>query len=309
MAKGNMLQGMARGKVGDVVFSRLNGEQISRVRNRHPKNPSTNPQLFQRAIMATVMLAYSQGMEIFDHSFQGQAKGEACMRRFMSLNAKILRTGIANDLANNSSNIKVCVRGSKFTAPNAYQVSEGDYPVIFINPDSFNSATGYKIPESTEGQKNGEYMEAHGLIAGDIYTFPIFVSDPNNPIYGALEDPAGAVFNGCIFGWVRLTVKNPIATAAASFADIFDVETSNTIENAALDFGSFVGISLVNLEAVAGSVAIIRSRKDQDLRSTSYMKVQGSDSYGITAPYLLDAWKKGTVSVGDSDLILEGGNI
>ena len=72
MAKGNMLQGMARGKVGDVVFSRLNGQQISRVRNRQPYNPRTNKQLIQRAIMATVMLGYSAGKEIFNHSFQGK---------------------------------------------------------------------------------------------------------------------------------------------------------------------------------------------------------------------------------------------
>ena len=73
MAKGNLFQGMGRGKVGDVVFSRLNGEQISRVRNRHPKNPRSNSQLFQRAIMATVMQAYSAGKAIFDHSFEGYA--------------------------------------------------------------------------------------------------------------------------------------------------------------------------------------------------------------------------------------------
>ena len=44
------------------VFSRLNGQQVSRVRNRNPKNPRTNAQLYQRAIMATVMQAYSAGM-------------------------------------------------------------------------------------------------------------------------------------------------------------------------------------------------------------------------------------------------------
>ena len=87
MAKGNMLQGMARGKVGDVVFSRLGGEQIARVRNRHPKNPRTNAQLYQRAIMATVMQAYSAGKVIFDHAFQGREIGAGIQRRFMALNA------------------------------------------------------------------------------------------------------------------------------------------------------------------------------------------------------------------------------
>ena len=91
MAKGNLFQGMGRGKVGDVVFSRLNGQQIARVRNRNPKNPRTNAQLYQRAIMATVMQAYSAGIAIFDHSFQGKEVGAQNQRRFMALNAKLLR--------------------------------------------------------------------------------------------------------------------------------------------------------------------------------------------------------------------------
>lgn len=75
MAKGNMFLGMARGKVGDVVFYRADGQQLSRVRNRNPRNPRTNAQLFQRAIMATVVQAYAAGKELFDHSFQGFQSG------------------------------------------------------------------------------------------------------------------------------------------------------------------------------------------------------------------------------------------
>ena len=71
MSKGNLFQGMARGSVGDVTFTRVNGQQVARVRNRKPKNPRTNKQLYQRAIMATVMRAYSAGRAIFDHSFEG----------------------------------------------------------------------------------------------------------------------------------------------------------------------------------------------------------------------------------------------
>lgn len=39
MAKGNPLMSQMRGKVGDLVMTRLAGEQITRSRNRHPKNP------------------------------------------------------------------------------------------------------------------------------------------------------------------------------------------------------------------------------------------------------------------------------
>ena len=60
---------MGRGKLGDIVLTRIDGQQIARPRNRQPKNPRTNKQLYQRAVMATVMQAYSAGIKIFDHSF------------------------------------------------------------------------------------------------------------------------------------------------------------------------------------------------------------------------------------------------
>ena len=60
MSKGNLFLGFGRGKVGDVVFYRSNGEQITRSLNRNPKNPRSESQLLQRIIMGTVMQAYSK---------------------------------------------------------------------------------------------------------------------------------------------------------------------------------------------------------------------------------------------------------
>ena len=128
---------MARGKVGDVVFSRLNGQQIARVRNRNPKNPRTNAQLYQRAIMATVMQAYSAGIAIFDHSFQGKEVGAQNQRRFMSLNAKLLRSQIAADL---NGSVAVASQVGRVVAPGVsspvaacLQVSEGSLVVAIMH--------------------------------------------------------------------------------------------------------------------------------------------------------------------------------
>ena len=51
------------------------------------------------------------------------------------------------------------------------------------------------------------------------------------------------------------------------------------------------------------------------LRSTSFMHVVSrlttvptSGMYGITSPLALAAWQQGTEALGDSDLILEGGD-
>ncbi len=91
MAKGNLLLGMGRGSIGDVTLYRANGTQVSRARNRAPKNPQTRQQTAQRIIMRTTVRAYSVLKEICDHSFQGLGYGAPNMNRFNSVNADFLR--------------------------------------------------------------------------------------------------------------------------------------------------------------------------------------------------------------------------
>ena len=91
MAKGNMLLGMARGKVGDLVFTRRNGEQVTRPRVRVVNNPKTEGQQIQRMIFASVIGAYARMKSICDHSFEGVEYGAASQAKFMSENLKRLR--------------------------------------------------------------------------------------------------------------------------------------------------------------------------------------------------------------------------
>lgn len=330
MAKGNMLQGMARGKVGDVVFSRLNGEQIARVRNRNPKNPKTNAQLYQRAIMATVMQAYSAGRVIFDHSFQGFSVGEANQRRFMSLNAKHLRGILANDLATDDvSERSVCAfnaPGVNVPAPSLIQISEGKY-----NQTAFGEMyVGMLDPQSQETV--AQYAARLGLIEGDLYTIVGFTYNVNNPVFEVRTDQtsSGLVPNKQFessFFYARLKVKaglSSISTAvtfATPLSTIFEV---TDVYNCTVNDGATIQDEAQRewvrntINAVGGFVAVagvIRSREGEDLRSTSYMQTAITDSYynptemaGISAQYLLQAWKQGTESIGDSDLILEGGD-
>ena len=67
------------GKLGGVVGARKSGVQkanIARIKPGEVANPNSKAQMYQRAIMATVIQAYKQGIEVFDHSFEG-AKGRA----------------------------------------------------------------------------------------------------------------------------------------------------------------------------------------------------------------------------------------
>lgn len=329
MAKGNLFQGMGRGKVGDVVFSRLNGEQISRVRNRHPKNPRSNSQLYQRAIMATVMQAYSAGKAIFDHSFEGYAVGAQNQRRFLSLNAKMLRQLVATDIntpiATNSQKARVVAPGVSVPVANPFIISRGSYQqTLFIFDEDEGS---YSLPGPRSAETVAAYASRVGLIAGDIYTFVIFAIKKDIAYQSNLYDDALASQNYCSFGWVRMIVKENLSsvnTAVNNYSDLFDVQssgadfavTSTTLANIPIDGTVDMFGLIVNNGAdytKTGAIGLIRSRLDQDLRSDTTMNVRYGDSaddmFGIASDYILDEWKNATTSVGDSDLILEGGDV
>lgn len=337
MAKGNMLQGMATGKLGDVVFARANGEQISRVRNRHPKNPRSSKQMYQRAVMATVMQAYSAGQEIFNHAFQGKSVGAENQRAFLSKNSKLLRGLIASELEAGTSalncNAAVVAPGAITPVPNEYMISEGAYPQNFFGWDT--SGNYFTTPVALEAETVAKYAQRNGLVAGDIYTVVIFAVSDKTPSFTVrgVTTAGTSPFKPesqypAIFGYARLQVKDNLPATAigeeTEFSEIFEVTAERNIVT---NFGRLIigsswdpvaflpdeqfGTSMNHM----ASMGIIRSRLDQDLRSTSFMHVMNRVSdrgqrgmYGITSPLALAAWQQGTEALGDSDLILEGGD-
>lgn len=137
MAKGNLFLGFGRGKVGDVVMYRANGEQVTRARNRSPKNPQTALQLLQRSIMHTSSGAYSQLSKICDHSFQGLEPGTPSQSRFTKLNVAMLRNRCAVEINSGDPAVIASSRKYNFMAKNdagcvvnPYVVSEGSLPVM-----------------------------------------------------------------------------------------------------------------------------------------------------------------------------------
>lgn len=132
MAKGNLFLGFGRGKVGDVVFSRQNGEQVTRARNRSPRNPRTPLMMLQRVCMKTVSLAFSLMKDICDHSFQGYNGTTENQSRFAERNVALLRQRLADYInSGDPGEILHCQetnfskKASSLAAFNSYQVSEG----------------------------------------------------------------------------------------------------------------------------------------------------------------------------------------
>ena len=321
MAKGNMFLGMARGKVGDVVFYRADGQQLSRVRNRNPRNPRSNAQLFQRAIMATVVQAYTAGKAIFDHSFQGYSVGAQNQREFLKRNAKLLRETVAADIntpiATNQQKGRVVAPGVTSPVPFTYVISNGTYDQTLFTLEGGQ----YSLPKANADEKVDEYVSRNNILAGDIYTFIIFAARKDIKYQSPSWDDVLASQNACDFGYLRLTVKKDVSensSVLSNYSQLFEVEVGGN--NVSIPNLSNVLINdVVTIEIIfdaevytgTGAIGLIRSRKDQDLRSNSVMNmIYGDDAenmFGIASEYLLDAWKAGTSSIGDSDLILEGG--
>lgn len=322
MAKGNLFQGQARGVIGDVVFTRQNGQQVSRVRNRVPRNPKTNAQLYQRAIMATIMQAYAAGKAIFDHSFQGRQVGSANQQRFMSINTKKLRASVSADIAygltGDACDGRIIGPGVLYPVPWKYQVSEGSLQ------QNIMGNTGYllhidEVPNETIAQ----YAQRMNIQPDDIFTVVGFNcasgSTPSDVVYYA--PGAGDEFGFqtlCDFLWARLRVKSSIFSDTTVISNQvkweqmfeYDLESNYTpdLHTRAITDSILQGDELPH-EGELLTAGVIRSRDNQDLRSTCVLEwswPQAND-YGLTSDYLLTAWAAGATKVGDSDLILEGG--
>lgn len=124
MAKGNMLLGQARGKVGDLVFARAFGKQIVRSKAQSVANPKTIGQNTQRAILATIAKSAAALTPIVDHSFASITYGAESVRHFRKINMGLLRQQY---LAEGANPINLTAKGGTFV-PNALKISEGNLP-------------------------------------------------------------------------------------------------------------------------------------------------------------------------------------
>lgn len=325
MAKGNLFLGYARGKVGDVVFSRTNGEQVSRARNRHPNNPRTNAQLAQRAVMSTIAKAYAAGMQIFDHSFEGLKVGSGCQQRFAKVNVERYRSLLALELATppvNQNGVVIVKPGAVAPVGGVYIVSEGSLPSNFFTfsmPEpgaSGNATLNVQMPGYQANEKLSAYCSRCGLVADDIYTF-VFFADP------AVDEIPPENHR---FGFVRLRVNAAATTSqdaasGTSLSTLFDVMSSDFVSSSSGIFrdgipaeGSSDPYPITSFIAVANNdyelltVAVIRSRESSGLRSSAEMQWCRILNHGeLTSVDYINAWRAATERITEPELILEGG--
>ena len=174
MAKGNLILGTAKNSVGDVVMYRREGAQITRVRVRNVKNPKTNAQSFQRAIMAPIAKFYSPLSVVLERSFEGLSKAKS-HNKFNQVNANLAR---ANKWA--------LPKGTGFF-PLPYQLSQGTLPAV--NVQQGDDATVFEFgvkhtgdAATTIGQLSSDFIAA-GFSNGDIVTIVAVIKNGETENY------------------------------------------------------------------------------------------------------------------------------
>lgn len=165
MAKHNLFLGQARGKIGSVVFSRLNGVQISRAYNPSPKNPKSWAQATQRAAFASISQYYKVFRYLIEQGQQGIKVGQPSIQDWQSRTLKQLTSQIG------SARMVLNAKGIQYPQLLPISLTNGSLPSLSYDiRGSVNSAgdTHYGLCLTF----NGRYTTTEALAAmtlGDVY--------------------------------------------------------------------------------------------------------------------------------------------
>ena len=349
MAKSKSFFGLRRGSTKSHTYSVLNGQQITKDRVQTVANPKTQKQQFQRAIMATVMAAYSEMKAIEDHAFEGKKKGSENQREFMSRNLVAMRNAFLQYQEENPlpANQKFFAVGPKtptvlpcewilshgtLSSQRVFTYNDSNHRIFINGVDTQDGPSGSKI------LNYGDAADKLGIYPGLQITFVCVTAANGARIFQVYpEDYAGYMdweFSYCryVAGSFDRTknISTPTSDSEASYRltlqfleDIADPRTSNgllasfedaIIESATIEIDAEIALQDAGFdESLTGGIGVITSEVDTDKRSTSKMLVRNAgtlnQALGLAWEYVPDAWRNAGGILGQSDLYLEGGNV
>lgn len=331
MGKGNLLQGMGRGKLGDTVFYRQNGSQMFRVRNRIVKNPKSTGQQIQRSLMATITKAYSQLRVICDHSFENVAYGAASQSYFVKKNLDLLRKAALTYTENNLSGIGeynmpyIVAPGSVATVcPNRLIISEGSLQQTAFDVDSGTWDGEMVVDPSVSVEATVKDFLAS---LGD-KMFTLVVVRAVNPILGTTADKQGnalwsteVLFSRIKRNNVQLSAEDAskkINENAATVDKYIDIET-NMADNVNFKHW-YTGGAAFTKDHIACCVIASKWNGAKWLRSSESLvvnlyknfneqksNVATGSAFGLDFAYGLGLWTNSNISMVTSDKLLNGG--
>lgn len=272
MAKGNMLLGMARKKVGDLVFYRANGEQITRARNRNPRNPKSDKQSVQRMVLASASKLASILEPIVNHSWEHVQVGGTSVRHFQKKAMDFIRAAAAAQI-NGEASLPIAqytIKGAPAAGiVEGLPISSGSLSVITpIAAGDYENApviqgfasSGATIQEilGTSGFQPGDQMTVVGFYAG-------------NTVASASNGAENIAVN-CRYA--RFTFKTELETGSYELiggdtinpALLESVEGASNFAFAEAESATINGLSIQGEDAngTLFAVAVIRSKKESN---------------------------------------------
>lgn len=304
MATGNMLLGYARGKVGDLVFTRRNGKQVTRPRVRVVNNPKTEGQQIQRMIFASVIAAYSRMKSICDHSFEGVKYGADSQAKFMRENLKRLRAFYPTSADPTQSANTDPVDTMAFVLPNdkamagaGLIIARGSIPAPEVQKDGNGMLLGFGSG-ADEDHTTGGVLAGLGAMPGDQITACALRSVGNGYVFAKSRYVviAGATANELTDPW------NSDGTGSIFDADKTKVDPNATIVVGDIGLGNPISVSNLKDDIVAA--AIIISRRDESgnwLRSDAILYNATDEAAFYTADYALPYWQFSGTDIATDD--------
>ena len=294
MARGNLLLGKAKGKLGSVVFAQANGEQIIRSKPESVKNPKSTGQNTQRAILATIAKDAALLTPIIDHSFANIKYGADSVRYFRKINLGILRNQVISLVG---TNYNLTAKGG-LAVPNYLKVSQGSLPAFSMSSDK--GAVAFYMSENhalgTGNVSVADFKEAYpGIQNGDQLTLVKIVKTAGSLIDGdaifALK-VGRIVFAPNAFDDANANIMED-GEINESFLDLTKTTDVNLLGVADGGAGRALGFTATIDNTYAAALILSRKVNGKWQRSTQFMELCEFDdmadnaaaiaSYGATA--------------------------
>lgn len=165
--------GIAKGRLGEGVFSRVKGQTTVRGYNPSPANPRTAGQQTQRAIFSSAVKFFSRGVQnFFKFAFENKAEKESDYNAFMRYNSN---RGMYFGPEQNDN--------PAYPALGRFLMTKGSLPAPSFEGDNdtgvyalFPGKTGVSQDYTTLGQLSNGLL-ASGYQQGDIVTFVAITTD------------------------------------------------------------------------------------------------------------------------------------
>ena len=299
MAKGNIILGNLRGPIGDLSFSVVNGQQVSKPRVRRPANPRSLAQCFQRSRFAACVKFFTHGNQAFyKFAFEDRKQTESDYNAFMRNNVK--RTPAISRAACDNDDEPMC-------AP--FLMSKGSLATIDVAAGAagFSVSLDVAAPEeapTTIGQLSTLLMQNEKYMAGDIITL-VFISSTYNGDYPSVA----ADGEGKTVWDVRQFILDPNAegtiqaVTGMSYAAAEGIATLSLATGTAPLTGSLAGMTVVHSRNVASGLKVSTQELVMNAKAVTAYDAMQADDYKQSAAV---TWKKAAALNIQPEAILQG---